>query len=272
MPIKRRNNVQIYGKGAIPMVFAHGFGCDQNVWRQVAPAFSEDYRVVLFDHVGSGNSDLAAYDRNRYDSLYGYAHDLQGICLEFAPEGAIFVGHSVGATIGMLAAVESPDLFRSLTMVSPSPCFINSDDYIGGFEREDISELLDLLDSNYLGWTTTLAKALMHDADRQDVEQELVNSFCRTDPDIARQFASATFLSDHRDELTGVRTPTLLLQTANDIIAPATVGSYMHDRIAGSQLVTLQASGHCPHLSDPAEVIVQIRRFLEKPRLRTPPN
>lgn len=262
MSIGYKNNVRVVGSGVCPLVFVHGFGCDQNVWARLVPHFTDDYRVVLYDQVGSGRSDLSAYDESRYRSLDAYANDLLALCDAYELERPIVVGHSVGATIAMLAAIDAPDRFGGLAMIAPNPCYINDGDYEGGFERADVDELLDLLDSNYLGWTSTMAKVLMQHAERADVEAELTNSFCRTDPDIARHFARVTFLSDHRGVLPRLRTPSLLLQTQQDVVAPLTVGEYMHAHLPDSELVRMQAIGHCPHLSAPEETAAHVRRFL----------
>jgi sigma-B regulation protein RsbQ len=258
-----RNNVSVGGavRGR-PMVFAHGFGCDHNMWRYVAPEFADEYRIVLFDHVGAGGSDLGAYDPAKYASLEGYASDVLEICRELELRDAIFVGHSVSAVIGVLAAAQEPERFAKLVLVGPSPRYIDDDGYEGGFTREDIEGLLEALDSNYLGWSRTYAPLIMGRPDRPDLEEELTNSFCRTDPEIARQFARVTFLSDNRDDLRRVRTPSLVLQCSDDIIAPRSVGEYVHEQLPSSKLVYLRAKGHCPNLSAPAETVAAIRSFL----------
>ena len=247
---------------AQPMLFAHGFGCDQHMWRLVAPAFEDDHRVVLFDHVGAGGSDLGAYDRARYDSLDGYAEDVLEICRELDLKRVIFVGHSVSAMIGVLAAKREPDRFEKLVLVGPSPRYIDDGDYVGGFSRADIEELLDSLESNYLGWSSVMAPVIMGNPDRPELGEELTNSFCRTDPEIAKHFARVTFLSDNRADLANVKVPTLVLQCSEDVIAPRAVGEYVHAQIPGSRLLVLDATGHCPNLSAPAETIAAIRSFL----------
>ena len=244
------------------MVFAHGFGCDQNMWRFVAPAFEDEYRVVLFDHVGAGGSDHSAYTRAKYGSLDGYAEDVLEICRELELRDVVFVGHSVSAMIGVLAAQREPERFAKLVLVGPSPRYIDDDGYVGGFTREDIEGLLESLDSNYLGWSATYAPAIMGAAQPAELQEELTNSFCRTDPEIARHFARVTFLSDNRDDLDTVSTPTLVLQCADDVIAPESVGDYVQRKIPGSTLVRLDATGHCPNLSAPEETIAAIRDFL----------
>ena len=258
-----RNNVRVSGvAGGPPMVFAHGFGCDLHMWRSVAPAFEHDHRVVLFDHVGAGGSDLAAFDPDRYATLDGYAADLIEICEELDLEDVVFVGHSVSAMIGVLAAIRAPGRFGKLVLVGPSPRYVNDEGYVGGFGRADIDELLDSLDSNYLGWSRAMAPVIMGRPDRPELGDELTNSFCRTDPDIARHFARVTFLSDNRADLGKVAVPTLVLQCSNDVIAPTAVGEYVHRAIPGSRLAILSATGHCPNLSAPDETVEAIRAFL----------
>jgi sigma-B regulation protein RsbQ len=261
-----RNNVQLSGKEDGPAIlFAHGFGCDQNMWRFVAPAFEADYRVVLFDHVGAGKSDLSAYNRGKYNSLSGYAQDVLDLCRELHLERPIFVGHSVSAMIGVLAAIREPERFEKLVLVGPSPRYIDEPGepgYVGGFSREDIEGLLESLDSNYLGWSSAMAPVIMGNSDRPALGEELTNSFCRTDPEIARHFARVTFLSDNRADLSKVLTRSLILQCSEDVIAPRVVGEYVHRQIAGSELVHLAATGHCPNLSAPQETIAAIQGFL----------
>jgi sigma-B regulation protein RsbQ len=262
MSVLKRNNVAISGRGRTPLIFAHGFGCDLHMWRFVAPAFEDDYKVIVFDHVGAGQSDLSAYDRTKYSSLAGYADDVLEICRELDVLGGIFVGHSVSAMIGVLAAIKEPARFEKLVLIGPSPCYINDNDYVGGFSRADIEELLDSLDSNYLGWSSAMAPMIMGNPDRPALGEELTNSFCRTDPAIAKEFARATFLSDNRADLPKLRTPALILQCSNDLIAPEAVGEYLHRTLAHSELVVLKATGHCPNLSAPDETIAAIKAFL----------
>ena len=244
------------------MLFSHGFGCDQAMWRFVAPDFAVDHRVVLFDHVGAGNSDLSAYDTQKYASLRGYATDVVEICRALELTDVVFVGHSVSAMIGVLALQQAPELFGALIMVGPNPRYVDDDGYVGGFSRADIVGLLDALDSNHLGWSTQMAPVIMGNPDKPELTEELTNSFCRTDPDIARQFARVTFLSDNRADLAGVDVPTLVLQCSQDVIAPDVVGEYVHRQIAGSVLTRLAATGHVPHLSAPEETTAAIRAFL----------
>ncbi|HEY8407585.1 MAG TPA: alpha/beta hydrolase [Gaiellaceae bacterium] len=263
MSVMERNNVALSGPtSGQPMMFAHGFGCDQNMWRHVAPAFADEYRIVLFDHVGAGHSDLSAYDRHRYATLNGYADDILEICRDLELHDVIFVGHSVSAMMGVLAAAREPERFAKLVLVGPSPRYIDDVDYVGGFSREDIDGLLEQLDSNYLGWSQALAPTIMGRPDRPELGEELTNSFCRADPEIAKHFARVTFLSDNRDDLERVTTPALVLQCSDDVIAPTAVGEYVHNRLSNSTLVFMNATGHCPNLSAPDETIAAIREFL----------
>jgi sigma-B regulation protein RsbQ len=263
MSALRRNNVTVHGRAdARPMVFAHGFGCDQNMWRDVWPAFADTHRIVLFDHVGAGGSDASAFDERRYATLDGYAADVLAICDELALEDVVFVGHSVSAMIGALAAAEGPDRFGALVMVAPSPRYIDDGEYVGGFTREDIDGLLESLESNYLGWSSAMAPVIMGNADRPELGEELTNSFCRTDPAIAAHFARTTFLSDNREDLARVRTPALVLQCSDDAIAPDAVGAYVHAHLPGSRLTRLRATGHCPNVSAPGETVAAIQAFL----------
>jgi sigma-B regulation protein RsbQ len=263
MDVLRRNNVNVGGLATgRPMLFAHGFGCDQNMWRYVAPAFEQDFRTVLFDHVGAGRSDLSSYDVTKYSTLSGYAADVLEICDALDLRDVIFVGHSVSAMIGMMASLEQPDRFSALVMVGPSPRYVDDAGYVGGFSEADIREMLDSLDSNYLGWSSAMAPVIMGNVDRPELGQELTDSFCRTDPAIARRFASVTFLSDNRDDLAKVSVQTLVLQCSNDVIAPTEVGDFVHAAVPGSTLVTLQATGHCPNLSAPEETVAAISSFV----------
>jgi sigma-B regulation protein RsbQ len=262
MSVLARHNVRVSGRGQVPMVFAHGFGCDQSMWRYVAPAFERDYRVVLFDYLGHGASDRSAYEPAKYSDLQGYAADVIDICRALAVSDGVFVGHSVSAMIGVLASIAAPELFARMILIGPSPRYINDAAYVGGFERADIDGLIEALDSNYLGWSQSMAPVIAGNADRPEVGQELANAFCRTDPAIARQFARATFLSDNRDDLPRVRARCLVLQCADDVIAPDSVGRYVHQHVPGSQLVMMRATGHCPNLSAPDETIAAMRSFL----------
>jgi sigma-B regulation protein RsbQ len=255
MSVVLRNNVKSFGSGTIPIVFAHGYGCDQNMWRFVTPAFEDRYKVVLYDHVGFGKSDLTAFQPQKYSVLNGYAQDLIEICDELGLRQIIFVGHSVGAMIGVLAAIQEPKLFRRLVLIGPSPCYINNGDYVGGFTRQDIDGLLEFLDSNHLGWSAKMAPVIMGNPDRPELTEELANSFCRTDPEIAKHFARVTFLSDNRADLSKLTVPSVILQCSQDAIAPSQVGDYVQRHLASSSLIHLKATGHCPQLSAPEETI-----------------
>jgi sigma-B regulation protein RsbQ len=258
-----RNNVTISGRAdGQCIVFAHGFGCDQQMWRYVAPHFEDRFRVVLFDHVGMGHSDLGAYDADRYSSLTGYADDVVDLCRALDVRDAVFVGHSVSSMIGALACLQAPELFAKLVMVGPSPRYIDDPPYVGGFSESDIRELLEALDSNYLGWSSAMAPVIMGNPDRPELGQELTESFCRTDPEIARRFAEVTFLSDNRADLARLTVPTLVLQCAQDAIAPTSVGEYVSATVPDGRLVLLDAVGHCPNLSAPAETTAAIAAFV----------
>lgn len=262
MDIHVRNNIQVFGQGSQPMIFAHGFGCGQHMWRYLWPAFERDFKIVLFDYVGSGGSDVNAYNAERYASLDGYSQDVIEICEELDLRDSIFVGHSVSGMIGAIASVKRPDFFSRLVMIGPSPCYINGPDYVGGFNRSDIDELLQTMEKNYIGWANALAPAIMGHSDRPELGQELQESFCSTDPFIARQFAQVTFLSDNRHDLKNVKHPSLILQCSQDLIAPNEVGSYLEENLPGAVQIVMNATGHCPHLSAPEETIELIRQYL----------
>lgn len=267
MSVHLRNNVTVKGTGPITLVFAHGFGCDQVVWRFMAPTFEDRYRVVTFDLTGSGGSDLKAYDRERHGSLHGHADDLLEIVDELGGQ-VVCIGHSVSAMIGMLAGIKAPQRFQAQVMIAPSPCFINDGGYRGGFSRGDIDELLETMDANYLGWSSTMAPMIMGAPNLPQLGIELTNNFCRNDPAIARHFGRVTFLADHRADLEHVRVPTLILQCSDDLIAPREVGDYLHRTLAGSQLREVRNVGHCPHMSAPAECARLIQEFLDELGLR----
>jgi sigma-B regulation protein RsbQ len=258
----KRNNVTVFGSGEQAMVFVHGFGCDQHMWRLVAPHFKADYRVVLLDLIGAGKSDLAAYHPTRYSSLSAHAEDLLAVLHELDLHNVVLVGHSVGATIAMLAAIQEPARVAQLILVAPSPRFLNDAGYTGGFEPADIEELLEAMNNNYLGWSGAITPVIMGHPDRPELAAELNNSFCSTDPTIARHFARVTFLADNRADLALVRTPSLILQCANDTLAPQAVGTFLHQELADSQLMVLDTSGHCPHLSAPQATIAAMQHFL----------
>jgi sigma-B regulation protein RsbQ len=245
------------------MVLAHGFGCDQNMWRYVWTAFEDQFRVVLFDHVGCGGSDLKAYQAEKYASLEGYADDVIEICRALDITDGVFVGHSVSAMIGVIASLKAPDIFDDLIMIGPSPRYINDTEYTGGFSEQQIHELLDFLDANHMGWSQTMAPVIMGNPDRPELSDELTNSFCMTDPEIAKKFARVTFLSDNRADLPAVKARCLILQCCEDVIAPRSVGEYVHQQLAGSQFVLLEATGHCPNLSAPEETVAAMKGFLK---------
>lgn len=260
----KRNNVKVLGKGKQPMIFAHGYGCDQNMWRFVYPAFEEQYKVVLFDHTGAGKSDDSQYSFEKYNTLEGFAEDLLEIIEELNLEDIILVAHSVSSMIAVLAANKQPELFSGLILIGPSPHYINHEDYVGGFNREDIDELMEALNSNYLGWAENIAPVIMGNGERPELGEELTNSFCRTNPDIAKHFARVTFLSDNREDLANVSVPTLIMQCSEDVIAPREVGEYVHQNIKNSDLKILEATGHCPNLSAPEETIKVMKEYLQK--------
>ena len=264
MDVLGRNNVTVRGRpDGRPIVFAHGFGCDQRMWRYVAPAFEASHRVVLFDHVGAGGSDLSAYEPDRYGSLQGYADDVRAICAALELDDVVFVGHSVSAMVGVLAAADEPERFGALVLVGPSPRYLDDEGYAGGFTREDVDGLLASLESNYLGWSAAMAPVIMANPERPELGSELTESFCRMDPEIQAQFARTTFLADNRADLRRVATPTLVLQCSDDVIAPDHVGRYVAEHIAGSTFVHLRASGHCPNLSAPEETVAAMTGFLD---------
>ena len=258
-----RHNVRISGiPNGQPMVFAHGFGCDQNMWRFVAPAFEDRFRVIAFDYIGHGGAPCSRDELDRYGTLDAYADDLLAICRELELRDVILVGHSVSSMIGVLAANREPERFSKMVLVGPSPRYMNDDGYVGGFEESDIEGLIESLESNYLGWSSAMAPVIMGNSDRPALGEELEASFCRTDPAAARQFARATFLSDNRADLTAVRQPVLVLQCTNDAIAPVEVGRFVADAVQDGHLVLLDATGHCPHLSAPDETVTAIAAFL----------
>jgi len=260
-----RNNVNVQGEGTRPLVFAHGFGCDQNMWRFVEPAFRERFRTVLFDYVGLGRSDRAAFDPNRYSTLDGYAQDLLDVAEALDLRDAIVVGHSVSSMIALLASLRAPQRIAGLVMIGPSPRYLNDPpDYVGGFERSDIDGLLELMDHNYVGWAGALAPMVMGNAGRPELSGELEQSFCSTDPVVSKCFARATFYADNRADLPKSRVPSLVLQVREDAIAPRAVGDYVHRQLPGSELVVLDASGHCPHMSHPEITLAAMRPFLDR--------
>ena len=262
MDVLKRNNVNVIGNGEQVMIFAHGFGCDQNVWNYITDAFTADHKLVLFDYVGAGNSDLSAYNSERYSSLDGYAEDLTEICAALNIKEAIFVGHSVSSMIGIIAAKKNPSLFKKLVFLGPSPYYLNEDGYTGGFERADMDGLFEMMDNNYLGWSRALAPQIMGNPERPELGEALTNNFCSTDPEIAKEFARVTFYSDNRADLDGFEIESLTVQCSDDIIAPIVVGKYVHAHILNNKFVLIEATGHCPHMSAPDETIAAIKEFI----------
>lgn len=262
-----RNHVNVYGSGPDVLLYAHGFGCNQTMWNAVTPAFATTHKQVLFDYVGSGQSDLAAFDTTRYGSLDGYASDVLDVCDALGlQKGVTFIGHSVSCSIGILASIRRPELFKQLVLLGPNPCFVNhAPDYLGGFERTDLQELLDLMDKNYIGWAQYLAPVVAGPDGGVTVSGKLSESFCSTDPVVARIFAQATFFADNREDLLSVTRPCLILQHRQDSLAPLAVGNYLHQRLRGSTLKILEAAGHCAHMSHPDLVIRAIREFVDQP-------
>ncbi|RPD46827.1 alpha/beta hydrolase [Hymenobacter sediminis] len=260
--VLKRNNVRVLGQGAQTLLFVNGFGCDQSIWRYILPAFSTQYQLVLFDHVGAGLSDTTAYDLEKYASLEGYAQDVLDICHSLNLQQPILIGHSVGATIGMLAAIREPQTFQRLLLLCPSPCYLNEADYYGGFERDDVVRMLAFMEQDYVGWADMFASVVMGNPDRPSLTAELTHSFCQNDPVIAKQFARVTFLSDNRQDIAQLRVPCLLIQCAQDYVAPREVGEFLQAVIPGSTLVTLPVSGHCPHVSAPTETLQAMEDFM----------
>jgi sigma-B regulation protein RsbQ len=262
MRATHRNNVRVLGEGERTLMFAHGYGCDQNMWRHVVPSFTDEFKVVLFDYVGSGSSDVSAFDKSRYSTLRGYGQDVLDIIQELDLSDVHFVGHSVSSMIGALASIAQPEHFATLTMIGPSPCYINSGDYKGGMERSDVEGLLEALESNYVAWSATMAPVIMGNPESPELAGELEASFCRMDPFLANHFARVTFLSDNRADLPKVTTRTLILQCQRDAIAGTSVGEYVHQCLPKSEFVMMDATGHCPHMSAPKEVVKALQKFL----------
>ncbi len=262
MTVLQRNQVTVQGDGAVAMVFAHGFGCDQQMWRLLVPQYAQRYKTVAFDHVGSGRSDLSAYDAGKYDALEGYAADVLEILDEVTDGPVVFVGHSVSAMIGTLAGIQRPEKFLGHIMVGPSPCYINDGDYVGGFSREDIDSLLETLEANYLGWAGSIAPAIMGAPEQPALAEELVASFCRTNPEIAKQFARVTFTADNRNDLRNLNAPVLIVQSSDDFVAPLVVGEYLQKQLPNAMLRVVENTGHCPHLSAPCASATAMDEFL----------
>jgi len=260
-----RNNVKVIGNGSKTLMLAHGFGCDQNMWRFMTPALEQKFKIVLFDYVGSGSSDLSQYDKERYSRLEGYAEDIVEIGEALQLTDVIFIGHSVSSIIGSLASIEAPKLFSKMIMICPSPCFLNfPPDYLGGFEKQDLQELLNLMDKNYIGWANYLAPLVMGDNNPSELTNELSSSFCSTDPVVAKGFAKATFLSDYRHILKKVKQPTLIFQSKNDSLAPPEIGKFINENITNSELELVEADGHCLHMTHPDQVTNSIFKYLNK--------
>lgn len=262
MDVLKRNNVRVLGRGERTLLFVNGFGCDQSIWRYLIPALSGHFHLVLFDHVGAGQSDSSAYDAEKYASLDGYTADLLEICQQLNLQHVTLVGHSVGAVIGVLAAIRQPELFRQLILLCPSPYYLNEPGYHGGFERMDVEQMLRFMETDYVGWADSFASFIMGNPNQPSLVAELTHSFCQNDPAIAKQFARVTFLSDNRADVSKLRVPCLLLQCAEDLIAPLEVGDYLHSVIPDSKLVTLPVSGHCPHVSAPTETLEAIEAYI----------
>lgn len=263
MDVIKRNNVKLFGHGEQTLMFGHGFGCDQKMWRFVTSAFQQKYKILLFDNVGAGESDTSAYDRDKYASLNGYAADIVEICHTLDLQDIIYVGHSVSAIMSVLSAIEDPKLFKKLIMIGPSPCYINDENYIGGFDLADMQSMLAYMQQDYTGWADTFAPLIMGNPNRPSLGDELAKSFCDTDSEIAKHFAQVTFLSDNRKDLPKLQTESLIMQCSDDVIAPAEVGAYVHKAIKNSTLVRLKASGHCPNLSSPLEIIEVMTDYLK---------
>jgi sigma-B regulation protein RsbQ len=260
---QKKYNIHLTGKGTVPILFSHGYGCNQSMWRYLTPYFEEHFKIILFDLMGNGNSDSSFYDYQRYNSLQGYAEDVVEILVRLNLEPIIFVGHSVSSIIGMLAAIQNPELFKKIVMIGPSPCYLNKEEYKGGFSEADLKELSESLDSNYLGWTSAITPVIANTPDRPEIANELKNSFCRNHPDIAKHFAKVTFSSDNREDLSLLKTETLIIQTNPDLIAPVPVGEYMNKNISNSELIIVNTPGHCPHLSAPQLIIDPILSFIQ---------
>jgi sigma-B regulation protein RsbQ len=260
--MKNRNNISVTGRGERTIVFAHGFGCDKSMWRQLTPAFEKDHKVVTFDLTGAGDSDLSAYDFGRYADLQAHAEDVLRICDELSLEDVILVGHSISATIAVLAANAQPERFRALVLVAPTPSFMNDADYRGGFSREDIEGLTEMIDANYLGWSQQMAPTIAGQAPGEPAADDLTQSFCRTDPRIAQHFARVTFYADCREDMKRLSTPSLILHCDDDPLVPMEVGDWMQANIPGSRLEILTVSGHCPHMTAPEQTIQAMRRYL----------
>lgn len=261
--ILKRNNVTVTGKGDTVMLFAHGFGCDQNAWKKIAPAFADDYKLIFFDYIGAGKSDISAYDKTKYSSIDGYVKDILEICDELKVKDAVFVGHSVSCMIGALASIKEPSIFNKLIFIGPSPSYLNEKGYVGGFDKEDIDSLMEVMDDDYINWSRSMAPKIMGEHQRSDLKEELTDFFCSYNPEIAKDFARVTFLSDNKKDLPNIPVESLTLQCTDDIIAPLEVGQYIHANTPNNIMVILNATGHCPHMSAPEETIEAMKVFLK---------
>ncbi len=261
--VLKRNNVNVQGQGNQTLIFAHGFGADQTIWRYIVPAFESDYRIVLFDYVGAGKSDFTAYSRSRYSSLYGYADDLLELCAELKLTNTILVGHSVSAMVGLLASLLEPECFSHLIFIGASPRYLNDVDYYGGFEQSDLDAIYTAMSTNYEAWACGFfASLMMGNPERPSLAREYASTLAAVRPDIALALAHAIFQSDFRDNLPRLTVPTLILQASDDKAVPPEVGQYLASKIPSSQLVNIDARGHLPHLSAPEEVIRAMRAYL----------
>lgn len=262
-----QNNVTQSGIDNGPaMIFVHGFGCDQSMWREVAPKFAEGHRVITYDLTGMGQSDLSAYDPHRYGDLRAHAEDLRGIVDALRLDEVVLVGHSVGATIALLAAIEVPEKISRLVLISPSPCFVDDavSSYRGGFSREDLEGLIAFLDENHMGWSAQMAPTIVGQPEGAVATDELTQSFCRTDPKIAQHFARVTFLSDERKAFEHATRPSLILHCKHDALVPMEVAEWMKDRTPMVTLELLDATGHCPHMTVPHDVVAAMQTYLGK--------
>ena len=260
--VLKRNNVTIAGQGDQVLLFAHGFGCDQHSWKYIRNAFTADYKLVFFDYVGAGKSDLSFYDAEKYNSLDGYATDVLEICSALKLQDVIFIGHSVSSMIGVLASIKDPGIFKKLILIGPSPCYINKEEYKGGFDQETIDTLFEVMDEDYISWAQSLAPAIMGNQNDPAPGKQLADSFCSIDPVIAKQFARVAFLSDNRKDLPLVTVQSLTIQCSVDSIAPLVVGQYVHEHMPNNRLTVLEAFTHCPHMSYPDQTIAAIRDYL----------
>lgn len=260
--ILQRNNVTISGNGEKVMLFAHGFGCSQDAWRRITSAFADDHKLILFDYIGAGKSDISAYDKVKYGNLEGYANDILEICHELKIKDAVFVGHSVSCMIGALASIKQPSIFKKLIFIGPSACYVNKEGYTGGFEKDDLDTLFEIMEDDFIGWANLMAPKVIGNPERPELANEMKEFFCATDPGILKDFARVTFLSDNRKDLKNIPVESLTLQCSEDIIAPMAVGEYIQENTPGNKMIILNATGHCPHMSEPEETIAAMRSFL----------